>query len=44
VLDAAARDVDELDLVIGAFGSITISMKGHTLIAMPEVNEEDDDE
>ncbi len=44
VLDAASRDSESLDLVIGAFGSITISMKGHTLIAMPNVNQEDDDE
>lgn len=44
VLDAAAREADEVSLVLGDFGSITVSIKGHTLMAMPEANQEDDDE
>lgn len=44
VLDAAARDTDEVAMVVGEFGSLTILIKGHTLVAMPEANQEDDDE
>lgn len=44
VLDAAVRDADELSIVVGEFGSLTIAIKGHTLIAMPEANMESDDE
>jgi hypothetical protein len=44
VLDAAAREADEVSLVLGDFGSITVSIKGHTILAMPEANQEDDDE
>lgn len=44
VLDAAARDIDDLNIIVGEFGSITVSLKGHTILAMPETNQENDDE
>lgn len=44
VLDAGIRDEDEINLVVGDFGSITLSIKGCTLMAMPEANQENDDE
>lgn len=44
ILDAAARDTDEVVLVIGELGSITLQLKGHELVALPNVNQEDDDE
>lgn len=44
VLDAAARDSEEVRIVVGEFGSLTLTIKGHTLVALPEANQEDDDE
>lgn len=44
VLDAAARDAEEVTIVVGEFGSSTMSIKGHTVVALPEANQEDDDE
>jgi hypothetical protein len=44
VLDAAARDLEEVVLVLGEFGSLTLTVKGCTLVAMPNVNQEDDDD
>jgi hypothetical protein len=31
-------------MVLGELGSLTISIKGHTIVALPEANQEDDDE
>lgn len=39
-IDLAAKDLDEVDLVIGKAGSITVLVKGHTLVLAPSVNEE----
>lgn len=44
VLDAAAREVKDVEIVLGEFGSLTLSIKGHVLVIMPEANQEDDDE
>jgi hypothetical protein len=44
VLDAAARDAEEVTMVLGELGSLTISIKGHTVVALPEANQENDDE
>lgn len=44
VLDSAARDADEVSLVLGEFGSLTLMIKGHMLVALPNANQEDDDE
>lgn len=44
VLDAAAKDVDEVILSIGAFGSLMLTIKGITILALPESNQETDDE
>ena len=44
VLDAAAREAKEISLIVGEFGSVTLTIKGHVLVAMPEANQEDDDE
>jgi len=44
VLEAAARDAEEVTIVVGEFGSLTISIKGHTVVALPDANQEDDDE
>jgi hypothetical protein len=44
VLDAATRDLDEIPLIIGEYGSLTFMFKTHVLIAMPATNQENDDE
>lgn len=44
VLDASVRDADEVLLVLGEGGSISLSIKGHVLIALPDANQEEDDE
>ena len=44
VLDAAARDADEVSIVLGELGSLTLMIKGHMLVAVAEANQEDDDE
>lgn len=44
VLDAAVRDCDSLGIVVGEYGSLTIQLKGLTILAMPESNQEEDDE
>lgn len=40
LVDLAAKDQDEVDLVIGRVGSLTTMVKGHTMVAAPIVNEE----
>lgn len=46
VFDTAARDAEEVSMVIGEFGSITLEIKGNTIVALPEADHEgeDDDE
>ena len=44
VLDAAAREADEVVLELGEYGSLTLNIKGHTLVALPNANMEDDNE
>lgn len=44
VLDAAARESDDVILELGEYGSLTLNIKGHTLIALPNANMEDDNE
>lgn len=44
VLEAAARDQEEIQIGIGEFGSLTLAIKGHIVIALPNANQEDDDE
>lgn len=45
IIDSAAHDADEIHLRIGEFGSITLVVKGHTVLIMPHVTgEEEDDE
>lgn len=44
VLDAAARDAEEVTIVIGEFGSLTLMIKGHMIVVLSEANQEDDDE
>lgn len=45
VLDSAGRDSDEVRLDIGEFGSITMNLRGHTILIMPHINgDEEDDE
>lgn len=44
VLDAAVRDTDEIMLVLGEGGSISLPIKGHMLVALPDANQEEDDE
>lgn len=38
--DAVAKDSDEVQLVFGQIGSITVAVRGYTLLIMPIVNEE----
>lgn len=40
VLDVGTRDVDSIDLVFGHAGSITIMVKGFSLMIMPNINED----
>lgn len=40
VLDAGTRDAESIDLVFGHAGSITILVKGYTLMIMPNINED----
>jgi hypothetical protein len=44
VLDHAAREQDTVAFVLGEYGSLTLIIGGHTIIASPEANQEDDDE
>lgn len=44
VLDHAAREYDTTALAIGEYGSLTVAIGGHTIIALPEANQEDEDE
>lgn len=44
LLDAAARDADEVQIVLGAGGTLTLSVKGQILVVIPNANMEDDDE
>ena len=41
IIDAVVKDADSVDLVIGQMGSITVLVKGHTLMIMPIVNEDE---
>jgi hypothetical protein len=41
VLDAAAKDAEEITLVLGQSGSITASARGHTLLVMPQITGEE---
>jgi hypothetical protein len=40
LVDMAAKDSEEVDLVIGQAGSLTALVKGHTFVASPLINEE----
>ena len=40
VLETAVKDADEADLVFGQSGSITILVKGYSLMIMPNINED----
>lgn len=40
VLDAGTRDADSIDLVFGQAGSITVLVKGYSLMIMPNINED----
>jgi len=42
VLDAAAKDAEEINLVLGADGSITTTARGHELIVFPQINGEEE--
>jgi len=44
VLDAAAKDSEEITLSLGEAGSLTATAKGHTLIVFTQINGEEDDE
>ena len=44
LLDAAAKDVDQVDVVLGEAGSLTTILSGHTMIMMPEANNEGEDD
>jgi hypothetical protein len=41
MLDAAAKDTEEIALVLGQVGSITGTIKGHTVFLMPRITGED---
>lgn len=40
VLDVGTKDADSIDLVFGQAGSITVLVKGFTLMIMPNINED----
>lgn len=40
VLDLAAKDSDEITLVIGEYGSLTSQVKGFSIVMVPNMNEE----
>lgn len=40
VLDVGTRDADSIDLVFGHAGSITASVRGYSLMIMPNINED----
>lgn len=40
VIDAGGRDADEVTLVLGEGGSITIILKGHSVVLLPKNDEE----
>lgn len=40
VLDLAAKDEDEIPLVIGGYGSMTAQVKGFSIVMVPNMNEE----
>ena len=44
MLDIAARDVDAVDVILGEAGSLTIIINGHTMVMMPEANNEGEDD
>jgi hypothetical protein len=44
MLDSAARDADAVDAVLGEAGSLTIIINGHTMVMMPEANNEGEDD
>ena len=41
VLDAGAKDAEEVTFVLGEAGSITATAKGHTLLVMPQITGDD---
>lgn len=41
VLDASAKDNEDVTFVLGQAGSITATAKGHTLLVMPQITGED---
>jgi hypothetical protein len=41
VLDASAKDAEEIKLVMGQSGSITATARGHTLLIMPQITGEE---
>jgi hypothetical protein len=40
VLDVGTKDADSIDLVFGQAGSITVQVRGFTLMIMPNINED----
>jgi hypothetical protein len=43
-LDLAVREVDDVTLIVGEMGSLTFTAGGQTMVAIPDANQEDDDE
>jgi hypothetical protein len=41
-IDACARDNESIDLTIGESGSITIKVKGHDMVIIPQIGEDED--
>jgi hypothetical protein len=41
VLDAASKDSEEVQLVLGEAGSITTTIKGHTVLVMSQISGEE---
>lgn len=44
ILDAAAREMDPIELVLGDVGTLALKIRTHEVVIMPEANQEDDDE
>lgn len=44
ILALAVRDADKVELTIGEFGSIIMQLCGHTILIMPHITGEEDDE
>ena len=41
VIDQGTRDTEEIDLIVGEVGSITAALKGHTVMIMPRLTDDD---